>query len=168
MKLILALALSGALFAALFVVPFSGRTLWQRAQAKGLPQSAARAVSGSAHAALRWAEEKRAHAGETESASLRKGTHKEVAHASQPSTNSRFAEAHARNGGTAPGAVGSDPATIGERSDVTPATAPIPRAAPAHPPAAHDHIVAAPPAEQLTSGERQSLDRLIAGSTHAR
>ena len=57
MKLILAAAVAALLFAGLFLVPLSGRTLWQRAQARGLPQSAAHAMSHEAHAAVRWAEE---------------------------------------------------------------------------------------------------------------
>jgi len=155
MKLILALALTAALFAGLFVVPIDGRTLWQRAQSRGLPQSAARSVSAGAHAALRWAEEKRDHAGDA-AASPRKTPHKEVARAASPAAHAQFGEARYRNGPPAPGAAERD----SEADDAAPATLDT-HAAPAPAPG-HDHIVAAPAQEKLGKSERQGLDQLIA------
>jgi hypothetical protein len=168
MKLLLAAALAGLLFAGLFLVPLQGRTLWQRAQARGLPQSAAHAMSSGARAAWRWAEAKRAG---SEEGAQHKSPRKEVARVgaasehpqpvehAQPGERSQLGEARYRNGEAAPTADKRDPS----HAESTPSSAA--RTPPQSPSAAHDHIVAAPAREELSRGDRQGLDQLIAGAS---
>ncbi len=172
MKLLLAVALAGALLAGLFWIPISGRTLWQRAQARGLPQSAARAMSTGAHDAVRWAQSKASH----EKANPPDGMpgHKPIRRDTAPdaragdsrandAVKTQLSRAHYTNGPAAPAASPpSAPIDSSARQDM-PRGRELARA-PQAAPAAHDHIVKAPPAEQLSSSDKQGLDALISRS----
>jgi len=160
MKLLLATAIAAALAAGLFLVPIAGHTLWQRAESRGLPRSAARAMSSGAHAAVRWVETKEPQPGAPDNMPGHKTAHHEVARAAQPNAHTQLPDARVRSVPAAPSAA--------ERDSTPAASAPEhalripPKAAPAH-----DHIVAAPPEEELSAGDRQGLDKLIAGAGHS-
>ena len=150
MKLLLATAISGALLVGLFLLPIGGRTLWQRAESRGYPQSAARAMSSGAHAAVRWAESKEPRPNPPENM---------PGHRAPPR---RDVVARVTPPAPVPAA---HPQIAATPTKLLPAA---PSAAPVAPAAAHDHIIAAPPAESLSSKDRQGLDQLIAGAGHPR
>jgi len=157
MKLLFATAIAGALAAGLFLVPIGGRTLWQRAESRGLPRSAARAMSSGAHAAVRWVETKEPQAGAPDGMPGHKSAHREVARAAQPNAHTQLPDARARSLPAAPSAAERDSSPTADAPDH--ALRAPPKAVPAH-----DHIVAAPPEEELSAGDRQGLDKLIAGA----
>jgi hypothetical protein len=139
MKLFLALVLLSALTAAAVLVPItgSGETAWQHAERKGWPLAAAHSFTRAANSGARWVFATLRGTGDAPSkAPPTRGPRRRLARAPTPVA------------GSAPGA--------GVARAAPPSAAPLPPGA-----GAHDHIVAAPPAERLEGTDRAALDKLI-------
>ena len=162
MKLVALVIVLGGLAVAAAWVPLQGRTLWQRAEQRGLPAAAADAVGFAARTAgtavagvYRWAR------------SSAPSTH------STPSTPWRTAARRAGEPKAAPAPqVPAQPgagsrAPVARKLAVAPAPAALPTAAPAQAAAApvaeagRDGIVPAAAPERLTGSDRAALDQLV-------
>jgi hypothetical protein len=181
MRLVAAIVITGGLAATAAWVPIEGRTLWQRAEAHGLPGTAARAVGtaartvGTAAAGTwRWANSTSAarsvrRPGEAEHSPVGKAGW----HAKAGQGTGHAESAHGAASRAAPGSPASSIALpAAGASPASPALAPLvpghvasaPRtlaAAPAAPPKHHDGIVPAAAPEELSDGDRAALDRLV-------
>jgi hypothetical protein len=175
MKLVAAIILLGGLTAAALWVPYQGRTLWQRAEEKGVPSatahvvgSAARSVGTAAASALRWATSSKAPpaAPLPEKKAARKAEKSEAKKAAPAPLRAepkdvQPAPAVAR-AAPAPAPAPVVPKPVASERARTLALAPAPLAA--VPPAATggDKIVRTTAPERISSGDRAALDQLVA------
>ena len=182
MKLVATLIVLGGLATAAAWVPLDGKTLWQRAEQRGLPETTARAmgtaartVGSAATGVYRWANG----AGSSKTPAVRKAGESKAAPAtahapsSVPSGAARAAAqppaaarpAAARKVALAPVVPLAPVATL--KSDAAPAAVPHAKVSPPEAVAApaaeagRDGIVRAAPPEKLSTGDRAALDQLV-------
>ena len=164
MKLVAVIILVGGCAAAALWVPLDGRTLWQRAEDKGVPSAAAHAVGTAARtvgtaagSALRWATSSKAKptapvapTEKTVKASPRKWERAEKKFVQVPAVQQGDAE---------PAPVVPRP-VASEKARTVALAQPLP----AQPPAAtgKDRIVRTAAPESISSGDRAALDQLVA------
>jgi hypothetical protein len=173
MKLVAAIILVGGCAAAALWVPYEGRTLYQRAEEKGVPAAtahavgtAAKTVGTAASSALRWATASKppapAQPAEKKPAA-RKAEKKPAAAPARPEQRDvQPAPAVAHAPVAAPVVAPVVPRPVASEKARTLALAPVPLPAQAPAATGQDKIVRTAAPERISSGDRAALDQLVA------
>jgi hypothetical protein len=168
MKLVLAIILLGGCAAAALWVPYQGRTLYQRAEERGVPAatahavgSAAKSVGIAAGSALRWATTSKA---PPAAAAAEKKSVAAVARKAEKKPVPAPAAAERKDVQPAPVAHAMPvvPKPVASEKARTLVLAPAPLVAQAPAATGQDRIVRSAAPERISSGDRAALDQLVA------